>query len=220
MADQQSTPEPSQPEPMTRDRALELLRTDVAAWNRWRDEYPEEKLPNLRNADLRDANLSGCQLERRRPPPVPTFVRCLPSSVPTSPMPTSSSCQPSRRYLASREAKVTRSLPRAAPTLSSANLRDADLSRVPGSCGANLFATTNLDSSDLSNAHTLAYTVFGDLDLSNTRGLESIDAPQARASSGLDTLARSKGQIPAEFLRGCGLCSPGKSKRPSSTIRR
>ncbi len=74
MADQQSTPEPPKPgappkpEPMTRERAIELLKTDVKAWNKWREENRDEKLPDLSKADLpgaylKEADLFGVHLE-------------------------------------------------------------------------------------------------------------------------------------------------------------
>lgn len=77
MADEQSTPEPPKPEAMTRERALELLKTDVPAWNKWRVKVDlwnvlssgtKVELPDLRNASLlraklRDADLSGAHLE-------------------------------------------------------------------------------------------------------------------------------------------------------------
>jgi uncharacterized protein YjbI with pentapeptide repeats len=70
--------------------------------------------------------------------------------------------------------------------LSDANLKDADLS------GA-----------DLGEAET-GFTVFGNMDLSKTIGLEEV-YHVAQSTVGIDTLRRSKGKIPAAFLRGCGL---------------
>ncbi len=99
MADQQSTPEPPEPgappkpkpgaspkpepgapskseshrepEPMTRERAIELLKTDVPAWNKWRadrdlsnarDPATFVKLPDLSKAELDGAHLEGANL--------------------------------------------------------------------------------------------------------------------------------------------------------------
>ena len=63
MADEQSTPQPPEPEPMTRERAIELVRTDVKAWNKWRDENPGVELPELRDAHLEKARLRSAHLE-------------------------------------------------------------------------------------------------------------------------------------------------------------
>ncbi len=71
MPDDQSTPNPSKPEPMTRERAIELLKTDVAAWNKWREDvdawnalHPETivELPDLSKAELGNAKLASADL--------------------------------------------------------------------------------------------------------------------------------------------------------------
>jgi hypothetical protein len=46
-------------------------------------------------------------------------------------------------------------------------------------------------------------TRFGDVDLSKVEGLESIEH-LGPSTIGVDTLVRSRGRIPAAFLRGCG----------------
>ncbi len=48
------------------------------------------------------------------------------------------------------------------------------------------------------------YTVFGDLDLSNVKGLEDV-IHEGPSTLGVDTLFRSGGTIPEVFLRGCGV---------------
>ncbi len=166
MADQQSTPQPPEPEPMTRERAIELLKTDVKAWNEWRKENPKEELPDLSDADLFDAILSGADL---------------------------SSTNLSGAILHYAELSDA--------DLSGANLSGAFLS------GAHLMAANltraTLDSSDFYTA-TAHDAVFGNLDLSSVRGLESI-LHTGPSTVGTDTLVRSRGRIPAAFLRGCGL---------------
>ena len=47
-------------------------------------------------------------------------------------------------------------------------------------------------------------TFFIDLDLSETRGLETI-GHMGPSSVGIDTIIRSQGKIPEAFLRGCGV---------------
>jgi hypothetical protein len=113
-----------------------------------------------------------------------------------------------------------RNNPNNRPDLSRADLRAADLS-VTGLQGAYLyeadlsgadlrganllmtyFGRTNLSRVNLSGAH-LWETVFADVDLSETIGLDNCTH---RGPSTLDfrTLARS-GNLPISFLRGCGL---------------
>lgn len=107
-----------------------------------------------------------------------------------------------------------------------ADLGHADLTRANLS-GANLILTrlgnSILDGANLSNA-ILAYAdfsgssvrgasfagahvqhaVFGAMDLSQARGLDTI-RHAAPSSIGIDTLLKSRGRIPEVFLRGCGV---------------
>ena len=60
-----------------------------------------------------------------------------------------------------------------------------------------------LDNACIDKAH-MGFTTLADVDLSKVKGLESVkhDAP---SSIGVDTLYKSQGKIPEEFLRGCGV---------------
>lgn len=85
--------------------------------------------------------------------------------------------------------------------LSRADLRGANLSRADFSDAH--FREANLCEADLSQA-TIRGTSFGDNDLSSVKGLETVihDGP---STIGIDTLFRSAGKIPQEFLRGAGV---------------
>ena len=85
--------------------------------------------------------------------------------------------------------------------LRGADLRGADLSGADLS-GADL-SRADLRGADLSGAKC-GCTTFGNVDLSDVKGLESIrhDGP---STVGIDTLFRSGGKIPEAFLRGCGV---------------
>jgi len=85
--------------------------------------------------------------------------------------------------------------------LSYAFLGDADLSYAYLNY-ANL-QNADLNSADLTNAY-LASTNFEDNDLSEVKGLETINHI-APSSIGVDTLYKSAGKIPEAFLRGCGI---------------
>lgn len=82
-----------------------------------------------------------------------------------------------------------------------AHLIDADLT------GAHLtgayLSRADLSRADLSGA-SIGWTVFGDTDLSVVKGLDSVHH-QGPSTVGIDTLYKSKGNIPEAFLRGCGL---------------
>jgi hypothetical protein len=100
--------------------------------------------------------------------------------------------------------------------LNSADLRRADL-RASDLTGANLHGA-NLEGADLALANLrgtgladsnlagaiVGGTIFADNDLSSVRGLETADH-RGPSTIGLDTIYRSKGQIPEAFLLGCGV---------------
>ncbi len=88
-----------------------------------------------------------------------------------------------------------------AANLDGADLRGADLR------GANLYRAnlsgTILNGADLSGV-VLRYTIFGAVDLSRAKGLEAV-LHYGPSTIGVDTLFRSRGQIPEVFLRGAGV---------------
>lgn len=96
------------------------------------------------------------------------------------------------------------------------NLQYADLSNAtiyyPDFVGADLtnadlrdsaFLYTNFSGANLRRT-VMGNSVFSDSDMSEAKCLDSVkhDGP---SSIGIDTIIRSKGQIPEEFLRGCGV---------------
>jgi uncharacterized protein YjbI with pentapeptide repeats len=90
--------------------------------------------------------------------------------------------------------------------LSEATFRSTDLSRANLSyaklMGANLQEAA-LTGTDLSDA-ILSSTVLGEIDLSRTKGLESV-RHEGPSTIGIDTIYLSKGMIPEVFLRGAGV---------------
>jgi hypothetical protein len=80
--------------------------------------------------------------------------------------------------------------------LSGADLREVDLR------GA-VLRGADLRGAHLSDA-TCGGTAFGDVDLSEVTGLDSIQH-RSPSTVGVDTLVRSRGRIPEAFLRGCGV---------------
>lgn len=90
--------------------------------------------------------------------------------------------------------------------LSSSNLTEADLSSAnlsKADLNMTILNYTHLEESNLKEAEVYS-TAWVDLDLSKTLWLETI-RHQGPSSLGVDTLMKSKGQIPKVFLRGCGL---------------
>ena len=86
-----------------------------------------------------------------------------------------------------------------AATLMMANLTGADLR------GATIIKSS-LDSAILHRARA-GGTLFANCDLRSAIGLETVDHA-APSTIGLDTLTRSGGRIPPQFLRGAGLAEP------------
>lgn len=165
---------------MANPEHLEILEQGVEAWNEWRDKNGSVS-PDLSGANLIEANLRGAHLQ--------------------------SADLIEARFI---EADLVGTVLCKA-NLSNADLSDADLS------GANLdtailiqanlygttFAETNLSEANLAGA-TLGFTVIADVDLSEVDGLKEI-WHRAPSTVGIDTIYKSKGNIPEDFLRGCGV---------------
>ena len=160
---------------MANEEQLKILRDKgVKAWNKWRENNLDAKI-SFQNTNLRHAKLRGANLSR-------TDLR--------------------NAYLSSANLQSA-NLQRAG--LSSAGLDHADL-RGANLRGADL-RDASLHDAKLSGANltksVLLHTVFGNVNLSQVKGLDSC---QQRGPSFIDysTLAQS-GQLPVNFLRGCGL---------------
>jgi hypothetical protein len=175
---------------MANPEHLQILKRGVDVWNGWRVEHTDVRLDlsraDLSNADLSNANLSRADLGRAD----------------------LSRANLSRANLDGAD-------------LSLANLNNADLIGA-GLIGAHLLGAylldanlshANLIGADLTSANlsgadftdvTLAFTTFADNDLTEVKGLETVEHV-APSSIGVDTLYKSVGKIPAAFLRGCGI---------------
>jgi hypothetical protein len=179
-------------EAMDRDEALELLRgrtEGINEWNRLRESG--EPIPNLSEAELSGANLRLANLSEAELSEADLQLAKL------------SEAKLSGADL--RLAKLSGANLRLA-NLSAANLSDAELSeaelnradlRLANLSGANLIMA------NLSEA-TCADTIFGNIDLSEVKGLDSV-LHHGPSTVGVDTLFRSKGKIPEAFLRDCGV---------------
>jgi uncharacterized protein YjbI with pentapeptide repeats len=175
---------------MANEEHLAQLRQGVVAWNQWRDKNREIQ-PDLRDADLHEAYLSGADLSWAHLRRADLSRASLYSS------------NLSRAYLGGADLRAA-DLRRAhlgRVDLSWARLGRADLSGADLS-GAYLDGT-HLDETDLGGAY-MGRTVFGNVDLSTIRGLETIQHKEP-SIIGIDTFYRSTGQIPEVFLRGTGV---------------
>ncbi len=214
---------------------LEVIKQGVATWNKWRtenvDTEPDLAGSNLSKADLKGANLSetdlrwsdltwanlrGANLNR-------ADLRRANLSRTIFNMANLSEANLSETYLSGAdlsEADLKRAIfirsDLASVNLSSADCQRADFrwaylikARFNGAnlSGANLIEANltkaELKHSDLDEAF-VAWSCFGDNDLSETLGLNAVKH-FGPSTIGIDTIYRSKGNIPEEFLRGAGV---------------
>jgi uncharacterized protein YjbI with pentapeptide repeats len=178
---------------------LSLLR-EIEAWNSWRAKHPRTKIDlhdavligyDLRHADLAGANLTGAYLagaylDRAR----------LTSAV----------LRKAKLFRAHMGSTDLRGANLEGADLGGAHLGDANLTRA-NLRGAHLRGTNfygaHLDKADLRDAK-LGRTIFGNVDLSAVKGLQSVEHVEA-STIGLDTFYMSKGKIPESFLEGAGI---------------
>lgn len=214
---------------------LEVLKQGVATWNKWREDNPGEepdlaganlskanlKEANFRETDLRWAdltrtNLSSAFLNR-------ADLRRANLSQANFNKANLSEANLSETYLSGAdlsEADLKKAFfirsDLASVDLSGSDCQRADFrwaylikARFNGAnlSGANLIEANltkaELKQSDLSEAF-VAWSCFGDNDLSQTQGLNVVKH-FGPSTIGIDTIYRSKGNIPKEFLRGAGV---------------
>ncbi|MFZ0959623.1 MAG: toll/interleukin-1 receptor domain-containing protein [Terriglobia bacterium] len=175
---------------MPNQEHLRILKEGVDAWKEWRLENAginpglwgaDLAGADLRWADFMGANLCGANLQG-------TDLRwtCLVGADLRG---------TNIEGVELREAYLNRADLRGAD-LTEVDLREADM-READLRGA------NLANSDFAHAR-VDNTVFGDNDLSTVKGLETVQH-QGPSTIGIDTIFKSKGNIPEVFLRGAGV---------------
>lgn len=198
---------------MANEEHLAILKQGVEAWNKWREDNPDV-IPdlsgaNLIEADLRDFNISNCDLSSI----ILTGANLIDCNL---------------HHVTAIGANLIHADFHSA-NLSEANLSGAELSNADltwaNLAGANLCSAdlsgakliyTDLSRADLSNARSLN-TVFANIDLNVLIGLDTIknDGP---STIGIDTIYQSGGNIPEVFLQGCGVPENFISYMKSLTI--
>lgn len=207
---------------MANERHLEILKKGVVAWNRWRDRNLEVR-PDLSGVSLsesivREKSLHG--LEGLRPEVDLSGINFGNTDLAGANLEYVALMNAHLIGADLRQANLSESmlggsdLSRA--DLSRANLRSAEL------FGANLH-DAELAEADLSYAQLsqtifdqtrlsrtrfvgsgMVYTLFGNVDLSEAKGLETVNH-FGPSTIGIDTIYRSQGKIPEVFLRGAGV---------------
>jgi hypothetical protein len=180
---------------MANPEHLEILKRGVKAWNEWRLKHRNVH-PNLRQADLREADLREADLREADLSIATLFAAKLSGA--------------DLRHAELGGALLLSADLRGA-NLKDARLRDANL-RLADLRNTNFrdaylfmadFSYATLRDADLTNATLIAATFAGN-DLSEVKGLEAV-RHRGVSSIGIDTLYKSAGKIPEEFLRGCGV---------------
>jgi hypothetical protein len=177
-----------------------MLKEGVKAWNQWREEHPTI-LPDLWGAqligvDLSEANLWSVDLNSANL----TGANLRGANLGGARLSTASLDAADLIEADLRNANLS------GADLSGANLLSSNLSGVD--LGAAKLGGANLSFVDLSGANfssaRIGSTTFADVDLSGAIGLETA-THYAPSSIGIDTIYRSKGEIPLVFLRGAGV---------------
>jgi len=188
---------------------LAVLRQGAAIWNEWRASSPNSRPDlveaNLRAADLGRANLSGANLGRANLSAAKlSWVDLRDADLSRVTLFEADLQNADLSSAKLIEANLSRANLGGAD-LTAVNLFRANLSGIALS-GADLrlanFSEANLCEADLSEAR-LSGTIIGDVDLTRTRGLDRCDH-WGPSVVDFRTLSQS-GNLPINFLRGCGL---------------
>jgi uncharacterized protein YjbI with pentapeptide repeats len=200
---------------MANEEHLKILKQGVEAWNRWREENPTvwpdlsrmdlSRTPlsqaDLSRTDLSEAHLTWADLSRANLSGANLMQADLSGANLSEVDLNGTELFRADLVQADLRGANLRGADFRGADLRGANLRGADLSwgdlRQVDLSGANLRGT------DLSMA-TVGTTTFANLDLNEVKGLDTVQH-RGPSTIGIDTLARSRGQIPEAFLRGCGL---------------
>jgi len=174
---------------MANEEHLAIIKQGVETWNQWRKENPDIR-PDLSGANLSQLDLGFANLSE------------------------------AALWGADLSEADLRGADLSEAGLWEANLRGANLSKA-ALLGADL-SEADLWEADLENATIgrilhwgrgtppgtpmvyLPTTVLADVDLSHTRGLDTV-RHVGPSTIGIDTIYKSKGKIPEVFLRGCGV---------------
>ncbi|MDO9167645.1 MAG: toll/interleukin-1 receptor domain-containing protein [Methylobacter sp.] len=194
---------------MPNPKHLNILLQGVETWNSWRREYPTEK-PDLWNANITCANLNGVNFSRANLSGADFNGSKLNSADLTVANISAANFNDTELnhadlrgaqldYTRLRNADLTEAIIYA--VLNHTDLTGATLTRAD-------LRTAHLYGAKLSEADLgrilIQSTIFSDLDLRKVIGLETV-RHNGPSSIGLDTIYKSRGEIPDMFLRNTGV---------------
>jgi hypothetical protein len=175
---------------MAIEEHLMILEKGVDAWNQWRLENPAV-MPDLSRADLRQADLTARFLRGANL----AGVRMTGANLSGANLSRANLFKATLVEADLSKAVFTEAILSQA-TLIAANLRQASF------MAADLNGVTVLEA-DFTDS-VMGFTFLGRVDLSSAKGLETI-RHMGPSSVGIDTIYRSRGNVPEVFLRGAGV---------------
>src|SRR5208283_2303284 len=202
---------------MANPEHLEILHRGVEAWNTWRTDKENRKRPaDFRQADLsrlvlnhvnlRDADFSGATMRKTKLVEADLRDAHLTGADLRDADLTNANLATAGLSEANLEGADLKGTNLSGAFLTRANLKEADLESVNLE-GAYLegsrFLNTMLNGANLTDA-VCGRTIFGDVDLRTVQGLETV-RHTGPSVIGVDSIYRSKAQIPVAFLHGCGV---------------
>jgi uncharacterized protein YjbI with pentapeptide repeats len=195
---------------MANEEHLIILKQGIEVWNEWREDnpkiVPDLTMANLAGTDLREANFNGAELSRSdlaRTDLTGAFLvkANLFGAILNEAILNRADLNEANLYGANlNRANLNRAILNGAilngAILNGANLNGANLTRA-------IFDRADIAKADFNEA-CINNTILVDIDLRFARGLENLrhDGP---STISIDTIYRSKGNIPDAFLRGSGI---------------
>jgi hypothetical protein len=175
---------------MPNNNHLAALLGGVKFWNEWRQNNPEV-LPDLRFAEIPRMDLNGANLRR---------VNLNGSNLNGVSLIGADLTQASLCGVNLVDANFSKAY------LNRTNFSNSNLSNI--TCTSTAFSGTNLhrailDNADFSDAY-MTEAIFSENDLSTIKGLLSI-RHRGPSTISISTLYKSRGNIPSDFLRDCGV---------------
>ena len=175
---------------MTDKEQLEILHQGASSWNQWRHDNPHIRV-DLHDAEIVSADLEGIDFSEASL----IGAKLIGANLTRSNL-----------YHADLFGTDLRNADLSEANLEWAHLNNANLTNA-NFTAANLldveFVESKLSGANFSRAR-LGGTKFGNTDLSAASGLEAV-IHAGPSNIGIDTIYRSAGRIPEEFLRGAGV---------------
>jgi uncharacterized protein YjbI with pentapeptide repeats len=185
---------------MPNQEHLDILKQGEKLWNRWRAKNatirPDLRGADLKNVDLRGVDLSEADLSEAKL----SFDNISFADLSNADLREADLVVADLSYTNLSNADLSNA-DLSEADFSDANLSEAKLVRAK-LVRAKLIEAT-LNKADLRVA-SVGWTVFGDVDLSTVKGLDTVDHA-GPSTIGIDTIYLSHGDIPEAFLKGAGV---------------